>query len=75
MQLGLGLFLDCKRFGNGRHAEKFISDRVQRTLEGKPEQVVVDGGYISRENILDTQAHGVESMGPAMDQQAKAAQC
>ena len=30
-------------------------DRVQRTLESKPEQAVVDGGYISRENILDTQ--------------------
>jgi len=49
-------------------------DRVQRTLESKPEQAVVDGGYISQENILDTHTNGVEWIGPAMNKDAKAAQ-
>ena len=36
---------------------------------------MVDGGYISQENILDTQTNGVELIGPAMNKDAKATQC
>jgi hypothetical protein len=51
------------------------SVRVERTLESKPEQAVADGGYISDRNILETQTNGVELIGPAMNKEAKAAQC
>jgi transposase len=67
--------LDVTQEGNDFKQLAPAIDRVQRTLESKPEQAVVDGGYISQENILDTQTNGVELIGPAMDQQAKAAQC
>jgi transposase len=50
-------------------------DRVQRTLECKPGEAVVDGGYVSQANIVETATHGVELIGPGMDTEAKAAQC
>ena len=50
-------------------------DRLQRTLESKPEQAVVDGGYVSQQNILDTATNGVELIGPVMPREVKAAQC
>ncbi len=50
-------------------------DRLQRTLDTKPEEVVGDGGYISQANIVDTATLGVELIGPVMKADAKAAQC
>jgi transposase len=50
-------------------------DRLQRTLETKPEQAVVDGGYVSQGNIVDTATAGVELIGPAIQSEDKAAQC
>jgi transposase len=49
-------------------------DRLARTLE-KPEQTVADGGYVSQKNIVDAATAGVEFIGPAMQPDAKAAQC
>jgi hypothetical protein len=67
--------LDVTQAGNDFQQLTPAIDRVQRTLDSKPEQAVVDGGYISQENILDTQTNGVELIGPAMNTEAKAAQC
>jgi transposase len=67
--------LDVTQAGNDFKQLTPAIDRVQRTLESKPEQAVVDGGYISQENILDTQTNGVELIGPAMNTEAKAASC
>ena len=50
-------------------------DRLERTLESKPEQAVVDGGYVSQANILETATNGVELIGPVMPTAVKAAQC
>lgn len=50
-------------------------DRVQRTLACKPEEAVVDGGYVSQGNIVETATNGVELIGPVMNTEAKAAQC
>lgn len=50
-------------------------DRLERTLDRKPEQVVADGGYVSQGNIVDAATGGVEFIGPAMQSEAKAAQC
>jgi len=49
-------------------------DRLQRTLD-KPEQTVVDGGYISQENLVETATNGVEVIGPVSEKETKAAQC
>jgi hypothetical protein len=50
-------------------------DRLQRTLDCTPAQTVVDGGYISQANILQSATSGVELIGPVMRAEAKAAQC
>jgi transposase len=50
-------------------------DRLERTLESKPEQAVVDGGYINQQNLLETATRGVELIGPIPSSDAKAAQC
>lgn len=50
-------------------------DRLNRTLSSKPQQAVVDGGYISQTNILETATSGVELIGPVMSTETKAAQC
>ena len=50
-------------------------DRLERTLESKPEQVVTDGGYVRQQNILETATRGVELIGPVPQADAKAAQC
>lgn len=39
-------------------------DRLEQTLQQKPEQVVVDGGYISSENIVAMADRGIELVGP-----------
>jgi transposase len=48
-------------------------DRMQRTLESKPEQVVVDGGYVSGKNIVNTATAGIEFIGPIQSSDAKTA--
>lgn len=44
--------------------------RVQNNLQAKPVQVVVDGGYTSRENIVETAAKGIDLIGSLSQQQA-----
>jgi transposase len=48
-------------------------ERVQHNLEDKPKQIVVDGGFTSRENILATAAQGIDLIGSFGEQQAKGA--
>lgn len=42
-------------------------DRVEENLGRKPEQMVTDGGFTSRENIIDQAAKGVDFIGSAAD--------
>jgi transposase len=67
--------LEVTQAGNDFEQLTPALDRLQRTLETKPEQAVVDGGYISQGNIVDTATAGVELIGPAMQVEAKAASC
>lgn len=46
-------------------------DRVEENLGERPDQAVADGGYVSRENILEMKARGVEFIGPQCDEQGK----
>lgn len=47
--------------------------RVEQNLEAKPSQVVADGGFTSRENILAMAAQGIDFIGSLGEQQAKGA--
>jgi transposase len=67
--------LEVTQAGNDFQQLTPAIDRLQRTLESKPEQAVVDGGYISQQNILETATNGVELIGPVMPTEVKAAQC
>jgi transposase len=67
--------LEVTQAGNDFEQLTPAIDRLERTLERKPEQVVADGGYVSQGNIVDTATAGVELIGPAMQSEAKAAQC
>ncbi len=45
--------------------------RVEQNLAAKPTQVVADGGFTSRENILALAAQGIDFIGSFGEQQAK----
>lgn len=67
--------LEVTQAGNDFEQLTPAIDRLERTLERKPEQVVADGGYVSQGNIVDAATGGVEFIGPAMQSEARAAQC
>lgn len=46
-------------------------DRVEQDLGKRPDQVVTDGGFISRDNIVAMNKRGVELIGPVCDDAAK----
>jgi transposase len=46
-------------------------DRVEHNLGETPAQVVADGGYVSRDNIVEMKLSGVEFIGPQCDEAAK----
>jgi len=67
--------LEVTQAGNDFEQLTPAIDRLQRTLETKPEEVVADGGYVSQRNIVQTATADVVFIGPAMKSEAKAAQC
>ena len=46
-------------------------DRVEHNLGETPDQVVADGGYVSRGNIVEMKLRGVEFIGPQCDEAGK----
>jgi transposase len=46
-------------------------DRVEQNLGQTPAQVVADGGYVSRDNIVEMKLRGVEFIGPQCDEAGK----
>jgi transposase len=46
-------------------------DGVEQNLGESPDQVVVDGGYVSRDNIVEMKGRGVEFIGPVCDEVGK----
>jgi hypothetical protein len=67
--------IEVTQAGNDFEQLQPALDRLQRTLSSKPDQAVVDGGYVSQTNILETATTGVELIGPVMSTESKAAQC
>jgi transposase len=66
--------LDVTQAGNDFEQLTPAIDRLQRTLE-KPGEAVIDAGYVSQQNIVNTATLGVKMIGPVMPAAAKAAQC
>lgn len=46
-------------------------DQVEHNFGETPDQVVADGGYVSRDNIVAMAVRGVEFIGPACDEAGK----
>jgi len=46
-------------------------ERVEQNLGESPEQVVADGGYVSRDNIVAMESRGVDFIGPQCDEAGK----
>jgi hypothetical protein len=46
-------------------------DRVEHNLGKTPQQVVADGGYVSRDNIVEMKERSVEFIGPFCDEAGK----
>jgi transposase len=46
-------------------------DRVEQNLGKTPDQVVTDGGFVSRDNIVAMKERGVEFIGPCGDEAGK----
>jgi transposase len=67
--------LEVTQAGNDFQQLAPALDRLQRSLETKPDQAVVDGGYVSQQNLLETATRGVELIGPVMATEVKAAKC
>ena len=42
-----------------------VIDEVEQTCGKRPQQVIVDGGYVSAENIEQMEQRGIETIGPA----------
>ena len=58
--VGVGVTQNGSDYGELVGAE----ERVERTLGNAPEQMVVDGGFVSRENILSMKDKGIDLIGP-----------
>ena len=58
--VGMGITQNGSDYGELVGAE----EKVEQILGGAPEQMVVDGGFVSRENILSMKEKGVDLIGP-----------
>jgi transposase len=61
--VGVGVSQSGSDYGELVDAE----ERVERNMGRAPDQMVVDGGFVSRENILAMAGKGVELIGPLGD--------
>lgn len=68
---GLIVAVDVTQAGNDFDQLTPGVERVEQNLGGTPEQVVADGGYVSRDNIVEMGARGVEFIGPQCDDEGK----
>lgn len=68
---GVVVAVDVKQVGND--VQQLISGmkNVEQNLGGMPRQVVADGGYVSRENIIEMKARGVDFIGPQNNDENK----
>jgi len=68
---GLIVAVDVTQAGNDFEQLNPGIERVEQNLGRTPNQVVADGGYVSRDNIVEMESRGVEFIGPQCDEAAK----
>jgi hypothetical protein len=68
---GLIVAVDVTQAGNDFDQLTPGLERVEQNLGERPDQVVADGGYVSRNNIVEMGIRGVEFIGPQCDEQGK----
>jgi hypothetical protein len=56
--------IDATQAGSDYRQLQPALDRLEQTMKRKPEQVVVDGGYISSDNIVAMADRGIDLVGP-----------
>jgi transposase len=61
---GVVVAVDVTQAGNDVQQLTAGVENVEQNLGDKPRQVVADGGYVSRDNIIDMKARGVDFIGP-----------
>ena len=61
---GLIVDIDATQAGSDQRQLSPAMDRVEAHLQEAPRQVVVDGGYISSDNIVAMAARGIDLVGP-----------
>lgn len=59
--------------GNDNQELKGALAQVEENTGNKPQQMLVDGGYVNSENIIHTEREGIELYGPVVDSEIKAA--
>jgi transposase len=64
---GVVIAVDVTQAGNDVQQLASGVDHVEQNLGNKPKQVVADGGYVSRDNIIEMQSRGVDFIGPQSD--------
>jgi transposase len=68
---GVIVAMEVVQAGNDFEQLKPGLDRVEQNLGETPDQVVADGGYVSRDNIVEMKSRGVEFIGPQCDEAGK----
>lgn len=68
---GVIVAVDVTQAGNDFEQLAPGVDRVEQNLGESPDQVVADGGYVSRDNIVEMKSRGVEFIGPQCDEEGK----
>lgn len=61
---GLIVDIEATQAGSDQRQLSPAMDRVEQSLQQTPRQVVVDGGYISSDNIVAMAARGIDLLGP-----------
>ena len=64
---GVVVAVDVTQAGNDVQQLTSGVEHVEQNLGDKPRQMVADGGYVSRDNIIDMKARGVDFIGPQCD--------
>ncbi len=69
---GIVVAVEATQAGNDFDQLTPMMEKVEETLGAKPGQVLADGGYVSRSNIVELADKGIELIGPVGDAAAKA---
>jgi hypothetical protein len=69
---GLIVAVEVTQDGNDLDQLKSGVERIEQNLGKIPKQVVVDGGYVSRGNIVEMESRSVDLIAPPCDEEGKA---